>query len=280
MVTRRSFVKSAAAISALTLTTPLLSMSKNPSKTGLALYTIRGEMSLNAARTLEGVASLGFNWLESAGYSNGMFYGMKPAAFSALCQSVGMEHISAHLGLNENNLDAVAEDCAAAGLKYAVLPSLTRAWNSDLEGFKRAAQFMNRAGAAFKKQGVSFAFHNHSVEFIPIDGVIPFKILLSETDRSLVDFELDICWINAAGIDPVEFLAANPGRFKMWHFKDMSKDKKDATMGEGVIDFKPIYELAGSSELKYHFIEQDNCLTHTPMESIEISRNYLIKRVL
>ena len=280
MVSRRSFIKGAAALSALTLSTPMLSLGKTPKKTGLALYTIRGEMSLDPGRTLEGVASLGFNWLESAGYSNGMFYGLKPAEFTALCQSAGLEHISAHLGLSENNLDEVAEDCAEAGLKYAVLPSLPRSWNSDLEGFRRAAQFMNKAGEAFRKQGVSFAFHNHSVEFIPINGVIPFKILLTETDRSIVDFELDICWITAAGIDPVAFLAANPGRFKMWHFKDMSKEKKDATLGEGVINFEPIYDLAGSSELKYHFIEQDNCLTHTPMESIEISRNYLIKKIL
>ena len=79
-----------------------------------------------------------------------------------------------------------------------------------LKGSKRAGQFMNRAGAVFQKQGVSFAFHNHSVEFTPIDGVISFKTIRSETDRSLVDFELDIFWDNAAGIDPVEFTCLIP----------------------------------------------------------------------
>ena len=95
-------------------------------------------MSLNAGRTLEGVASLGFNSLESAGYSNGMFYGMKPAAFSALCQSVGVEHISAHLGLNENNLEQLLTIVQRQDL--SMLSSVFNGVHgcSDLEGFKES----------------------------------------------------------------------------------------------------------------------------------------------
>ncbi len=279
MTSRRKFIKGAAALSALTFVSPLFARRGSDPKTGLALYTIRNEMGQDAVAALKKVASIGFNWVESAGYSDRMFYGMKPDDFTKLCSSYGLEHISAHLGINEGNLNELAEDCARAGLKYGILPSLPGSLTSDLDGFRKAAEFMNKAGETFKAAGLKFVFHNHTVEFKKQDNIIPFDILLAETDKNLVTFELDLCWMTAAGVDPATYIANNPGRFELWHFKDMTADKRDATMGEGVIDFNPIIKQREKSGLKYHFIEQDNCLTHSPLESIEISRRFLLKKL-
>jgi sugar phosphate isomerase/epimerase len=59
--------------------------------------------------------------------------------------------------------------------------------------------------------------------------------------------------------------------------KDLSPELHDATLGEGIIDFKPILAQSKTAGMKYWFLEQDNCLTHTPMESIRISRDYYLK---
>jgi sugar phosphate isomerase/epimerase len=113
-----------------------------------------------------------------------------------------------------------------------------------------------------------------------MEGKVPFDILAENTDPRLVAFELDLAWITAAGKDPIAYFKKYPGRFEVWHFKDLSPEKQDATLGEGIIDFKPILEKAKLAGMRYWFIEQDNCRTHTPMESIEISRNYYLNSIL
>jgi sugar phosphate isomerase/epimerase len=191
-----------------------------------------------------------------------------------------MKLLSSHNSINRDNAEKMADDAAAAGLKYLILPSLPGAWSRSTDGFREAADFMNHAGSICKARGVKFGFHNHSVEFRELDGVVPFDILAERTDPKLVTFEIDLCWTVAAGKDPVDYFKKYPGRFELWHIKDMTPEKRDATMGEGIIDFKPIFKHIKLSGMKYHFIEQDNCVTHTPLESARISREYLIKNLL
>ena len=92
-------------------------------------------------------------------------------------------------------------------------------------------------------------------------------------------FELDLAWITAAGKDPVAYFKKYPGRFEVWHLKDLTPEKHDATLGEGIIDFKPIFAAADTAGMKYWFLEQDNCRTHTPFESIRISRDYYLTKL-
>jgi sugar phosphate isomerase/epimerase len=165
-------------------------------------------------------------------------------------------------------------------LKYLVLPSLPGDWGKSLDGYKQAADFFNKTGEKCKKVGIKFGYHNHWGEFKKIDDQIPYDILLKNTDPSLVTFEMDLCWITAGDQKPLDYFAKYPGRFKLWHVKDMSADKKDATIGEGIIDYKPIFAAAKESGMKYFFVEQDDCKTHTPLESAKISHDFLIKNIL
>lgn len=282
MATRREFLKAAgiATVAMPFITEELFAASGRKKKTGLALYTIRDAMTKDPAEALAAVAEAGFNWVEAADYSERKFYGMKPTDFRRLVSKSGLKLISTHNGINAENDEAMIADAAEAGLKYLIKPSIPHELCNSIDDFKKTAEYFNRVGEKCRKNGIRFGFHNHQIEFKELEGKIPYDILLAETDPGLVTFELDLAWIIAAGKDPVVYFKANPLRFELWHFKDLSVEKQDATIGEGTIDFAPIYSEASTAGMKYWFIEQDSCHTHSPLESIALSRANLLKRVL
>lgn len=262
------------------LSSNLLAASGPSKKTGLALYTIRDAMSKDPAVALAEAASLGYDWVEAAGHSDGKFYGFAPREFGKLVRKTGMMPISSHSPLRPDNYEKMVEDAAGAGMQYIMLPSLPNEWSSTIDGYQRAADFLNKAGGKCKKEGIKIGFHNHQIEFKEINGRVPYDVLLENTDPRHVIFEVDLAWITAAGKDPIFYFRKYPGRFEVWHMKDLTPEKQDATLGEGIIDFKPILAEAKSAGMKYWFLEQDNCRTHTPMESIKISRNYYLKNLI
>jgi sugar phosphate isomerase/epimerase len=282
MSTRRDFIrKSAIAAAAIPLiNSEMFAAPKLTGKTGLALYTIRDAMGMDPAGALAVAAEIGYNWVEAADHRDGKFYGKQPKEFGKLVQKNGMVALSSHSGLNPENYESMIDDAAAAGMKYIILPSLPGDWSSSIDGYQRAADFFNKAGERSRKAGIRFGFHNHQVEFQEINGRVPYDILLSQTDPKLVIFEVDLAWITAAGKDPVVYFRNYPGRFEVWHMKDLTPEKQDATLGEGIIDFKPILAEARTAGMKYWFLEQDHCRTHTPMESIRISRDYYLNKLL
>lgn len=277
---RRNFIKRTAIASTAFAFIPSVACSSPVKKTGLILYTVRDDMNANLEGTLDKIAEIGYNWLEAANYANGQFYNMKPSKFRQEIESRGMTLISSHNRLSTENVDEVVNAAAEAGLKYLVMPSLPHSWMESLDGYKEAADFLNMAGEKCKSMGMKAGFHNHSIEFKPIDGQIPYDILVENTDPDFVTFELDLAWITAGGHKPEDYFSKYPGRFELLHIKDLSEDQKDATLGEGTIDFVPIFDMVSTAGMNYFFIEQDNCKSHTPFESIEISRNYLLDNVL
>ena len=278
MTTRRDFLRKSALVMAAVplINSEIIASSKPSKKTGLALYTIRDAMGKDPAAALAGAAEAGFLWLEAADHRDGKFYGMTPKEFSKLVRKNGMVAVSSHSGLNPENYERMVDDAAEAGMKYIILPSLPGDWSNTIDGYQRAADFFNKAGEKCRKAGITFGFHNHQVEFREINGRVPYDILVEQRDPKLVIFELDLAWITAAGKDPVAYFRKYPGRFEVWHIKDLTPEKHDATLGEGIIDFRPILAEARTAGMKYWFLEQDNCRTHTPMESIRISRDYYL----
>ena len=238
---RRNFIKTTAfAASAITII-PSIACSPQVRKTGLILYTVREEMNKNPLETLDKIAEVGYNWIEAANYSNGLFYKMKPLKFRQEIETRGMSLISSHNGLNPENIDEVVNAAAEAGLSYLVMPSLPRKWTESLDGFKEAADFLNFAGEKCKAMGMKVGFHNHSIEFRPIDEQIPYDLLVEGTDPELVTFQLDLAWITDGGQKPEEYFRKYPGRFDLWHVKDLSVEGDDATLGEGTMNFVPIF---------------------------------------
>ncbi|MEN8224275.1 MAG: sugar phosphate isomerase/epimerase [Bacteroidota bacterium] len=243
---------------------------------GLQLYSLRNEIKEDLEGSLKKIADIGYYNLEAAGYSNGKFYGLEPATFKDLVQNFGMKVISSHLTFEGDEVQTVLKAHKEAGIKYLVWPGLDKKqWNSP-EKYKELAEKFNTAGEFCKENDLQFGFHNHDFEFYPLEGEIPYDILLEYTNPDLVFMQIDLYWITYAGHDPLKYFEKYPGRFKLWHVKDMKAgDEKEMTeVGSGIIDYKTIFENSARAGMKEFFVEQDVIKTNA-FDSIKTSFDYL-----
>src|SRR4051812_5579351 len=276
---------------------------------GLQLYTLGNLMTTDAKGTLQKLAAIGYKELESAGSQKGNYYGFKPKEFAAMVKDAGMNWRSAHVGgapftmeqvmkmaknaedsariqkameryknapktLNlKDNYQELADNAAEGGISYLVCSSIPV---NTLDEIKTAVDVFNKSGEACKKNGVQFAYHNHTTEFDQIEGHRPFDYILANTDKDLVKMELDLAWATKAGQDPAALFKMHPGRFPLWHVKDLDKTTKSpAEVGTGIVDFKHAFDNAELSGMKYFFVEQDGA--PQPIQNVTNSYNYLKK---
>jgi sugar phosphate isomerase/epimerase len=224
---------------------------------GLQLYTIRNLMREDVDRTLADVAAIGYREVEFAGY-----FGRTPQQIRAALAANGLTSPSTHIGLPEISADVAKaiDDAKTRGHEFLTVPSLDRANSGTADNLKRTAEAFNRIGAEAKKAGLRVGFHNHDAELRPLpDGRMPLDVLLTQTDPSLVAFELDIYWAVKAGADPIAYFTRYPGRFVMTHVKDSSgpPDHRMVEVGAGTIDFQRILSAAESAGALHHFVEHD-----------------------
>ena len=172
-----------------------------------------------------------------------------------------------------DNYQQIVDEAAEGGLSYLVCASTPV---GTLDEIKNSIEVFVKTGEACKKAGIGFAYHNHATEFDKVEGQTPYDLILSQTSPDLVTMEMDMAWVVKAGIDPVELFKKQPGRFPLWHTKDIASDLKTPTeIGNGVVDFKKIFANAKTAGLKYYFVEQD--MATNPFESITTSINNLKK---
>lgn len=253
---------------------------------GLALYTVRDLMTKDARATLQAVAQAGYVNVESAGYNNGKFYNLTPVEFKALLDEMKLTPISAHQGsVTFDNIDQQIADLKTAGFKYFVVPVPPMglfqydAVNKKLGmkgGAKNLAEILTKLGTKCKAAGLELLYHNHDFEFSKDEeGNVVLDYLLEHCDPSVVNFQMDLYWVTKAGKDPVDYFKRYPGRFKIWHVKDMDDQGRFAPVGNGHIDFKRILANKKLSGMKYYYVEQDACFNETPLEAIVISHKGL-----
>lgn len=301
--TRRAFLKtsSAGAIGALFLSRlNLLAETLYPAlvdRFGIILYSIHDAMIADTIGSLKKVAEYGYKYLELADYSDGKFYGYTPKEFKKIVNDLGMKIISSHTeveaeGISISNAQEMADDHAALGVKYCIQPWINEE-DRNIETYKKLITDWNKVGEIMKNTGIQFGYHNHNFEFANLDGIVPyFDIFLKEMDPDLITMELDMYWVNKAGHDPVEIINKYPGRFQLFHLKDMSTHeppnfeanditKADITMvGEGVIDFKRILAAKDTAGMQYMFVEDDNQNNGKPFIGIKTSADNLQNKIL
>ena len=253
---------------------------------GLALYTVRDSMMKDARATLAKVAQAGYVNVESAGYNNGKFYNLSPTEFKALLDELHLTPISAHQGsVTFENADKQIADLKEAGFKYFVIPVPPMgtfsydAVNKRMGmkgGAKALAETLNILGKKCKDAGLELLYHNHDFEFNKDEeGNVVLDYLLEHCDKSIVNFQMDLYWVTKAGQDPVDYFKRYPGRFKIWHVKDMDDQGRFAPVGKGHIDFKRVLAEKKLSGMQYYYVEQDACFNETPLEAIVISHKGL-----
>lgn len=282
MTTRRSFIKQTSMLSFAAFANPSSLLYKQHA-VGLQLYTLRADISKDPKGVIEKVAALGYNEVESFGYRDGKYFGMTPAEFATLLKNNNLSHPSGHYMLAHlsNNWEKTVEDAVTAGQKYIVVAYLLDTERKSIDDYKKIAEQFNKAAETCKKAGIQFCYHNHDFEFIDMGGEKGYDVLLKGTDPQLVKFELDLYWISYAGMNPVDMFTASPGRFPLWHVKDMDNTPKKffTEVGNGVVDFKKIFAAADTAGMKHFFVEQDVC-PGPPFISIEKSITYIRKNLI
>ncbi len=224
------------------------------SRCGVQLYTVRSEMEKSVDATLARVAGIGYKEVEFAGY-----FGKTPAEIAARLKSTGLTAPSAHIGLAEirGKWSETLDIASAIGHRYLVCAYLTADQRGNAETYRRLAAEFNVAAQAAKAHGITFAYHNHDFEFQPLAGTNGYDVLLAETDKGLVHFEMDLFWITKAGKNPTDFFAAYPGRFPLVHVKDMKIDGSMTEVGSGTIPFATIFAKAKQAGIKHYYVEHD-----------------------
>ncbi|HEV7348798.1 sugar phosphate isomerase/epimerase [Telluribacter sp.] len=288
-ISRKEFLKAGSLAVASTLLTRFDSFAKPSKPIGLQLYTLRNELGKDVEGTIRKAAEIGYKEVELFGYGNGKFFGKTPKEFAALLKELGLNAPSGHYmtgntmpnaqGTLTNGWEKAVEDAATIGQKYMVCAFLFPDERKTLDQYKQHIDLFNKAAETCKKSGIQFAYHNHDFEFQPIDGQVPYDLILKGTDPKLVKMELDLYWAAFAGKDPVELFKKDPGRYPLWHIKDMEKsaERAFAEVGTGSIDFQRLFNAQKTAGLKHFFVEQDVAKKNPPLQAIEISFNNLSK---
>ena len=284
---RRTFLGTMTAATLLTRRLGFAADDHKIEKIGLQLYTVRDLMKQDFDGTLSKVAAVGYKEVEFAGY-----FDHSPKDVRAAVDRHGLTASSAHIDYKNlgDKFPEVIEAAKVVGHEYLVNPWIDEEIRKQPDGWKQAAETFNRAGEACKKAGIQFAYHNHWFEFLPVNGKLPYDLLLTECDPNLVKMELDLCWITVGGQDPLRYFDRYPGRFPLVHVKDVKRvppvtaggaqdfgsSMKDMTeVGSGIIDWKKIFAQSDKAGIKHYFVEHDN--PKKPLESIKKSYDYLAR---
>lgn len=221
---------------------------------GLQLYTVRDLLTADVSGTLAAIAEAGYVEVETAGYA-----GLAAGAFANALGAAGLVAPAAHVGLDaiESRPEGLIQDAKTVGHRYIVLPWLEEARRNSLDKYRKVADVLNGFGEQCAAAGLKAAYHNHAFEFEPIEGRLPYDLLLERCDPRLVDFELDLFWAAKGGVDARDYFHAWPGRFPLCHVKDMSADGEMVDVGDGVLDFAALFSAGETGGLEHYFIEHD-----------------------
>ncbi|OLY90956.1 Sugar phosphate isomerase/epimerase [Cnuella takakiae] len=297
MHNRRSFLQHSATLALGGLLLPRLagaagSFASRP--VGIQMFTMMRMAGGDTTEMFKNLAAIGFKEIETSFSPKGPFYGYKPKEFKAFLSDLGLSWRSHHVPgapfrprpaaaapagggapaarpdtsaarnmlrqmppmLNLSaNLQQVVDEAAEGGLPYLVCSS---APVGTLGEIKSTIDIFNRAGEACKKAGLQFAYHNHATEFDLVEGKRPYDMIMQGTDKDLVKMELDLAWAVKAKQDPVALFKEYPGRFPLWHVKDIDNNRDKITeVGNGIVDFKAAFAAAKLAGMQHFFYEQD-----------------------
>ena len=249
-------------------------------------------MANDVVGTVKKIAAIGYQDSETYGYDpdQGKYYGLKASAFKQLLADHGMITTSGHYDFTKffdkpadamtRYVDQCIEGAHALGQRYITWPWLDPAFRT-LENFRLLTGKLNAIGERVNKAGLGFAYHNHDFEFVDHGGENGYDIIMRETDPALVKLQMDLYWVmHSSKLSPSELFSKQPGRFVMWHIKDMDKVSRDySELGNGSIDYTVILPEASKAGLQYYYIEQGGNFAKDPIQSVTDSAAFFKKNL-
>jgi sugar phosphate isomerase/epimerase len=257
---------------------------------GLQLYTVGDAIGRDFDGTLKTVAAIGYRAVEGSL----SLAGHDAKALKAVYDGLGLAWRSAHCGGDElrGRLTKTIETVHAVGLDYLVcaFPQIPGSIKDVMAGitlddWKANAALFNRIGEQMRSAGITFAYHNHNIDFRRYGGVSGYDTLLTNTDPKLVKLELDCGWMVSAGLDPIDYLGRYPDRYVMLHLKDLKRDHIPNTdlkmasteVGKGIIDWPRLLAAAKKTAVKGLYVEQEPPFATSSLDSVRESFDYLNK---
>jgi len=237
------------------------------------LYTVRDQAAKDFLGTLRKVGAMGYAGVELAGTG-----GLNARDLRKALDDLGLRCAGSHIGLAQldDDLPGVIGYNLALGNHYVVVSGIPEKMRRHEETYLALAGHLNALGAALAERGLALAYHNHSFEFQRFGGRCALEIIYDETDPDLVKGQPDVYWIAYAGADPAAWLRQHPGRCALLHLKDIAPgpERDFAEVGEGIIDFQPIFAASEAAGVEWYIVEQDRC-ARPSLESAGLSLRHL-----
>ena len=248
---------------------------------GLQLYSLRDMVrDEGIQKTLEAVAKMGYNSLETAGYNDGQLYGKNPAELKKMVEDLGMKLTSSHLSRNiSGDKDAdmawwnkAVDAHNAAGMKYMIVPmSPLDGEGATVDNVKRYCDYFNEIALITAGASMQFGYHNHAFEFTnKVNGMTVFDFMLQNTSPTHVMFQLDVYWIKKGGYDPVDYMRKYAKQIKVLHIKD-----ETAIGTQNTVNYKAVFDQAYANGIKDWYVEVER-YDGTPQEDVKKSADFLL----
>ncbi len=241
---------------AVPLTLPVPSGKQIP--VGLELYSVRNALKKHEMSTVRNVAKLGYQCVEfyAPYYEWKIDYAKK---IRMGLDELGIRCYSTHndfQSFSEEGIGKTIELNHILGARYVVLASPGEM--KSLDDWKRVAERLNKANETLAGKNLHAGYHNHDLEWKPVDGQKPIELLATELDKSII-LQLDVGTCLETGNDPVAWIEKNPGRIRAMHCKDWSPQQGYRVLfGEGVAPWKKIFAAAeNGGGIEYYLIEQE-----------------------
>lgn len=286
MTHRRDFIKN---LSLLALALPLRKgnifpapgLARKLPAVGIQLYMVKQEMENDAPGTLKKLGAMGYTQIESFGGEQGMFWGRSNKEFQSLAGGFGLTLVSSHFNEEPAGFEKQVEKAAEIGMKYLICP--WKGPQKSIDSFKRFADEFNHYGQICKNHGLRFGYHPHDYPYKKVEGQLPIDVLLTHTDKDLVDFQMDYYYTVTEGQNPEEYLKKYSHRFKLCHMRDVLKERLPAgspeesacDLGKGIIDYPRLLSVALDNGMQYFFVEQSRFYHETPLQSAKVNMDYL-----
>lgn len=291
MIQRREFlINTSLALGALAIA-PSFAYNTKKKAIGLQLYSLRDSLPKDVKGILTQVGQAGFSEVETYGFSvkNG-FFGTGVKDFKAMLDDNGLKATSNHFDFNNyietdstENIKAYIDTANYLDSSYVTVPWISeRLRGTTADDYKKLADKITKVAELCNAANLKLAYHNHDFEFEKFGDSTGYEILLNNTDKNKVDFELDLYWVVRSGNDPLQLFKKYPGRFTMWHVKDMDKSNQDLNteIGKGRIDFKAIFAEAKLSGMKHFYVEHETNYFPNPIKSVKESCLYVRKNLI